>query len=76
MSSQLVPALSDISAKGAPISQVFKKPDGKTTVSTLSNNSGSLFFTHKSLGAVNPGKTIFPDNSRTCFWLSKRSASM
>ena len=60
VSSQLVPAESDMSDTASPTNHRRTKSSGNSTLSIRLNKSGPLRFTQTSLGAVNPGNTIYP----------------
>ena len=60
VSSQLVPAVSDMSDTASPTNHRRTKSSGNSTLSIRLNKSGPLRFTQTSLGAVNPGNTIYP----------------
>ena len=60
VSSQEVPAESDISDICSPVSQTRRKSFGSRTQRIFAKTSGSLFFTQASFGAVKPGKTMLP----------------
>src|SRR5690606_17165394 len=74
-SSHAVPAASDISEVNEPINHDRRKSFGNNTLRTLREISGSNEFTHAILGAVKPGKTMFPVSFRNKGLASRAAAS-
>ncbi len=75
VSSQLVPAESDMSERYSPVSHSRRKSLGSSTLATFAKVSASLFFTQASFGAVKPGKTILPVSARKRGSASRIAAS-
>ncbi len=75
VSSQAVPAESDMSERYSPVSQSRRKSFGSRTLATLAKTSGSCRATQASFGAVKPGKTILPVMARKRGSASSAAAS-